>query len=126
MTTIEMLAVAVGLVAGYWIISRVITRWAPRAEWRGSAQETCHASTPTADGDEGLNAEWIRGHWHEVLGVSPKASIEVIKSAYRLRAQQYHPDKTEGLGPELKALAARKMQELNMAYSWATHWQRGR
>jgi len=75
---------------------------------------------------EGASPEWIQANWHEVLGVSPNASTEVIKSAYRLRAQQYHPDKTERLGPELKILAAQKMQELNLAYTWATRARRGR
>ncbi len=130
MTTTEMLAVIIGLVAGYWIISRVIASRTPRPERFGGADEATvedhHTVGPTGGRVEDLNPEWIRANWHEVLGVSPKASIEVIKSAYRLRAHQYHPDKTEGLGPELKALAARKMHELNMAYTWATRSGRGR
>ena len=130
MTTTEMLAVVMGLLVGYWIISRVIAgRTTPRAAHSGGADEPTtepdQAGKPAGGRVEDLNPEWIRAHWHEVLGVSPRASIEVIKSAYRLRAHQYHPDKTEGLGPELKALAARKMQELNMAYTWATRSHRG-
>lgn len=46
-----------------------------------------------------------------VLGVSPDASEEEIKKAYRRLAKKYHPD----LNPGDKE-AARKMQEVNAAY----------
>ena len=48
---------------------------------------------------------------YKVLGVSPDASDEEIKKAYRRLAKQYHPDRNPG-DPE----AARKMQEVNAAY----------
>ena len=48
---------------------------------------------------------------YKVLGVSPDASDEQIKQAYRRLAKQYHPDRNPG-----DAEAARKMQEVNAAY----------
>ncbi len=48
---------------------------------------------------------------YKVLGVSPHASDEEIKKAYRRLAKKYHPD----LNPGDKA-AAQKMQEINAAY----------
>ncbi len=48
---------------------------------------------------------------YKVLGVSPNASDEEIKSAYRRLAKQYHPDRNPG-DPE----AAKKMQQINDAY----------
>ena len=53
---------------------------------------------------------------HAVLGVSPGASQEEVKTAYRLRMQEYHPDKVAHLGPELRILAERKAKEINEAY----------
>ena len=53
---------------------------------------------------------------HAVLGVSPDASQEEVKAAYRLRMQEYHPDKVAHLGPELRILAERKAKEINEAY----------
>ena len=48
---------------------------------------------------------------YKVLGVSPDASDEEIKRAYRRLAKKYHPDLNPG-----DQEAARKMQEINTAY----------
>ena len=48
---------------------------------------------------------------YKVLGVSPNASDDEIKRAYRKLAKKYHPDVNPG-----NAEAARKMQEINAAY----------
>jgi len=48
---------------------------------------------------------------YKILGVSPDASDEEIKRAYRRLAKKYHPDLNPG-----DAEAARKMQEVNDAY----------
>ena len=48
---------------------------------------------------------------YQVLGVSPDASDEEIKRAYRKLAKKYHPDANPG-----DEYAAKKMQEVNDAY----------
>lgn len=48
---------------------------------------------------------------YKVLGVSPDASDDEIKRAYRRLAKKYHPDLNPG-----DQEAARKMQEVNAAY----------
>ncbi len=48
---------------------------------------------------------------YKVLGVSPDASDDDIKRAYRRLAKKYHPDLNPG-----DQEAARKMQEVNAAY----------
>lgn len=48
---------------------------------------------------------------YKVLGVSPDASDDEIKRAYRRLAKKYHPDVNPG-----DQEAARKMQEVNAAY----------
>ena len=48
---------------------------------------------------------------YKVLGVSPDASDDEIKQAYRRLAKKYHPDRNPG-----DPVAAKKMQEVNAAY----------
>ena len=48
---------------------------------------------------------------YKVLGVSPDATDEQIKQAYRKLAKKYHPDLNPG-----DAEAAKKMQQVNAAY----------
>lgn len=48
---------------------------------------------------------------YKILGVSPNASDEEIKRAYRALAKKYHPDRNPG-----DAEAAKKMQQVNAAY----------
>lgn len=48
---------------------------------------------------------------YKILGVSPDASDEEIKRAYRRLAKQYHPDLNPG-----DETAAKKMQQINAAY----------
>ena len=51
---------------------------------------------------------------YKVLGVSPDASDEEVKKAYRDLARKYHPDKYRD--SDLADLASEKMKEVNAAY----------
>jgi len=52
-----------------------------------------------------------------ILGIQQSAAVDDIKSAFKKRVMEYHPDRVATLGPELKALAEKKTQQINEAYS---------
>ena len=52
---------------------------------------------------------------YKVLGISPDATDEEVRQAYRKMVIQYHPDKVATLGDDVKEAATRKIQEINEA-----------
>jgi DnaJ domain/Protein of unknown function (DUF1232) len=53
---------------------------------------------------------------YSVLGVSPGASKEEIKAAYRRQAAKYHPDKVQHLGKEFQKLAEERFKDIQQAH----------
>ena len=51
---------------------------------------------------------------YEILGISPSATNEEVKSAYRTLAKKYHPDNY--VDSPIADLAQSKMQDINWAY----------
>jgi len=51
-----------------------------------------------------------------ILQVNRTASHKEIKTAYRKRMLEYHPDKVSKLGEELKVLAEKKAKQINSAF----------
>ncbi len=53
---------------------------------------------------------------YQILSIPRSSSQETIRSAYRSRMKEYHPDKVAHLGEELQKLAHRKVLEIQKAY----------
>lgn len=104
MTWVELASIAAGLGIGYWLVS-VFTR---------RPDEDADSGMPPPEFD--APAGGAERPWHEVLDVSEWASGEEVAAAYRAKATQYHPDKVATMGPEIRALAALKMAEINVAW----------
>lgn len=53
---------------------------------------------------------------YEILELEPGASVEQIEKNYRKLVAQYHPDKVDHLGEDLKKVAHEKMLQIQDAY----------
>jgi DnaJ like chaperone protein len=54
---------------------------------------------------------------YRVLEVSPKATDDEVRKAYRRMSMKHHPDKVAHLGPEFQKTATEKFQRVNAAYA---------
>jgi hypothetical protein len=95
------MVVLVGLCGGYWLVSKLF----PGSPSPGAPPDAAATRAPETPGG-----------WHEVLQVAPTASADEIRAAYRQLISQYHPDKVETLGADIRDLALRKSQEITVAY----------
>jgi DnaJ like chaperone protein len=54
---------------------------------------------------------------YKILEISPSATDEEVKKAYRKMALRFHPDKVSHLGPEFQKAANEKFARVNDAYN---------
>ena len=95
----ELLVVIVGLVVGYFAVSKLFF---PPAKADPQAPPVAPPDPRTA--------------WYDILQVPSTASAAEIRDAYKHLISKYHPDKVDNLGQELRDLAAHKSQEITAAY----------
>ncbi|MBI4201918.1 MAG: J domain-containing protein [Chloroflexi bacterium] len=94
-----------------WLVRRMLaSRRIPKG-----GQEQAGESSEESPGQQNGRVSTHRSPF-DVLEVAPEATVEDVRSAYRRKVQQYHPDKVADLGPELRQVAERQMKEINAAY----------
>lgn len=52
---------------------------------------------------------------YKILGISPNATNDEVKAAYRKMALKHHPDRVSSLGDDVREAAEKKFQEINNA-----------
>jgi hypothetical protein len=57
--------------------------------------------------------------WFAVLGLSPAATVEDVRQAYKTLIKQNHPDRVHGMAPVFRALAEIETKRINAAYRQA-------
>ena len=110
------IVIILGLV-GYWGTSILIKFFKKESDWtknqnKSTDQNQSKTESPKTDNNKELT-------WYEILGVSPTASLDEIKSSYKKKISMYHPDKVNSMGPEFNEIAQQKTKEINSAYDKA-------
>jgi DnaJ-domain-containing protein 1 len=100
MTLTEIAVIVFGLIAGYWVVSKLFFASRPA----NPVSDPAPGATPAPPA------------WHEILQVPSDAGADAIRDAYKRLISKYHPDKVESLGEELKTLAATKSRDITLAY----------
>lgn len=105
--------IVLGIVA--WVM---IARQRGQSPWdvfRGRMGEPWRrrGSTPHP---EDLTADFSQMDPYTLLDVSPQASPQEIKAAYKRAVARYHPDKVAHLGREFQDLAHKKLLAIQQAY----------
>lgn len=96
------------------LLALAIAFWWLRRQW-GGADPGGRRGAKTGSADTGRGEDEPFDPW-EVLGVPRGASQEEIRRAYHARLREYHPDRVDGLGPDLRDLAHRRTLEIRRAY----------
>ena len=115
MSPSEIGAIVAGLVAGFWLVNRVLGG--------NTAEKPDHAGRPdsASTGDRRSIEVDNDAHrpWWVVLEVPRISTREEISRAYKRKISDYHPDKVAQMGAEIRALAERRSKEINAAHDEA-------
>ncbi len=112
MTRPEYFVIVLGLLFGYWIVNKFLSR---KPALKADTGEKKNFESSSEDSSDIFKDD----SWHFVLDVPSTSTIEEIRRAYKIQMSQYHPDKVAALGSELKTLAERKSKDINFAYRQA-------
>jgi len=55
--------------------------------------------------------------YYKTLGLEPSATADEVRTAYRKKIREYHPDRVANLGDKLKTIADKESKAINAAYS---------
>lgn len=120
MTLTEIITVVGGAVLGYVAVSAFIGRNTEKPEVDSAGFDESEAagqhnsSSTNSSSTDGVST--IQ-ECFDVLGISKWSSAEEIRSAYKTKIKDYHPDKVAHLGEKLRSTAAVETVKLNSAYS---------
>jgi hypothetical protein len=85
------------------------------------AEQLIHERQSSADGaaDEASPEAAVQSNWSTVLGVSPAATVDEVKNAYKNLVKKNHPDRVNDMSPSFIKLAEAETKKLNVAYAEA-------
>ncbi len=83
-----------------------------------SRKDTNNSNSSTNNNHSATDDKITSDKAYSILELTFNCSVEEIKSAYKAKIKEYHPDKVHNLGREIQELAAKKTKDINTAYSF--------
>ena len=99
-----------------WYLARQARGRSPWGTFGDRARDSRRVPPGGPRPEDDLTADFSRMDAYTLLDVSPQASADEIKSAYRRAVARYHPDKVSHLGKEFQELAHQKLLAIQQAY----------
>lgn len=106
MNLVLIVVIATGLALGYWLVSALISPQTP-------PEDTPREPAPEEGDDAGPAPA---RHWSEVLGIERDADATAIATAYHAAIAQYAAADADAQAAEIRALARRRIAEIEAAY----------
>jgi len=120
MTFNETAVVAIGLLAGYWVIDALLNRQSVNQNKNTANNQGNESKASVNESGSSTDYEqYISSNWYRILGVAEGATAEQIAEAYQQMIVQYHPDKIAHMGAEFRDLATFKSKQIEDAYNYA-------
>lgn len=100
------------LAVGAYVV--VLSEFIPEEEKHDVASEE-QRFTSSSGNESGSTSHSLEGDCR-TLAISPHFTVEELRSAYMSKAKEWHPDRLEGMAPELKDYANRQFAQISAAY----------
>ena len=111
----QILGIVLCAALGYWLVAVFLPLIGKAKE--GYREPSGDADAPSSQDDH--DTEAAARAWHEILGIRADSSADEITAAYRKKIREYHPDRVDGMGADIRALAQQRSAEINGAYDAA-------
>jgi hypothetical protein len=115
MSAVYIIVVVIAFIAGYSIVSFIVRFFKKTSKAEGTETSQKQQSNNASSYASGEKDE---RYYAKVLGFHGPVTIDDVKRQYKELISQYHPDKANHLGPELKKVAEQKTKEINEAYEY--------
>lgn len=99
-------------------VIELIAQWSgvARSDYESIKAMFTYSYSNTGSGSAGGYRSHTLDSDYQILEISPDASDDEVKKAYRTLAKKYHPDRVAHLGDDMRKAAEEKFSRLSQAY----------